>query len=110
MLELRFIRENLDLVIDKMKFRGMNTTGIDNFAAIDSRRRELLSESEGLRNKRKTSSQKIAELKKSGQKKGRNIVRPPADFSVDYRPFFLTFTILKMEVVPLTSFATTSSG
>ena len=67
MLELRFIRENLDLVIEKMRFRGMNTDGIDKFSEIDQQRRSSLSEVEGLRNKRKTASQEIAKLKKNGE-------------------------------------------
>ena len=33
MLELRFIRENLDLVKEKCIRRGMDTTLIDDFAA-----------------------------------------------------------------------------
>ncbi|MBU0482382.1 MAG: serine--tRNA ligase [Proteobacteria bacterium] len=67
MLELRFIRENIDLVLEKMRFRGMETGRIDNFITIDEKRREILSESETLRNKRNIDSQKIAELKKSGR-------------------------------------------
>ena len=67
MLELRFIRENLGLVGEKMRFRGLDTANMQNFAEIDQKRRELLSEVEGLRNKRKTASQKIAELKKFKQ-------------------------------------------
>ncbi|MDF1577175.1 MAG: serine--tRNA ligase [Desulfobulbales bacterium] len=67
MLELRFIRENLDLVLEKMRFRGMDTAGIEKFTEIDRQRRETLSEVEGLRNKRKTASQEIGRLKKKGE-------------------------------------------
>ncbi len=67
MLELRFIRENLDLVMDKMRFRGMEVTKIEKFAEIDQQRREILSEVESLRNQRKTVSQEIAGLKKAGE-------------------------------------------
>jgi seryl-tRNA synthetase len=67
MLELRFIRENLDLVKEKMRFRGMATASLDNFAALDQERRTLLTEAETLRNQRKTASQEIGALKKSGQ-------------------------------------------
>lgn len=67
MLELRFIRDNLDLVIDKTSFRGLDTVKIEKFAEIDKQRRELLSEVEGLRNKRKTVSPEIAKLKKVGE-------------------------------------------
>lgn len=63
MLELRFIRENIGLVKDKMAYRGMDSTRIDRFVELDKERRELLTEVEGLRNKRKTVSQQIAKLK-----------------------------------------------
>lgn len=65
MLELRFIRENIDLVKEKIKFRNIEHSRIDDFIEIDKKRRELLSEVEGLRNRRKTVSQEIAELKKN---------------------------------------------
>ncbi len=64
MLELRFIRENLDLVKEKCLHRGMETTLIDNFAEIDKKRLVLLSEVEGLKNKRNTVSDQIAVFKK----------------------------------------------
>ncbi|MCP3887417.1 MAG: serine--tRNA ligase [Desulfobulbaceae bacterium] len=64
MLELRFIRENLDLVKEKCLHRGMETTLIDNFAEIDKKRLALLSEVEGLKNKRNTVSDQIAVFKK----------------------------------------------
>lgn len=66
MLELRFIRENLDLVKEKLAFRGITDSRIDDFAAIDQNRRTLLTEVESLRNKRKTASQEIGNLKKAG--------------------------------------------
>ncbi len=63
MLELRFIRENTTLVKEKMAYRGMDTGRIDHFIELDQERRHLLSEVEGLRNKRKTVSQEIAKRK-----------------------------------------------
>lgn len=64
MLELRFIRENLSLVKDKCLRRGMETTLVDDFAAIDKERLTLLGEVEGLKNQRNTVSDQIAILKK----------------------------------------------
>ncbi len=64
MLELRFIRENLDLVKEKCVRRGMATTLIDNFHNTDQKRLNLLSEVEGLKNKRNTVSDQIAVLKR----------------------------------------------
>ena len=64
MLELRFIRENIDLVTEKIKLRNITNSRIGEFSEIDSKRREQLAEVEGLRNRRKTVSQDIAKLKK----------------------------------------------
>ena len=64
MLELRFTRENLELVKEKTKLRGIENSRIEDFEAVDIKRRELLAELESLRNKRKTVSGEIAELKK----------------------------------------------
>ena len=64
MLELRFIRENLELVKEKTELRGIKDSRVEAFAAVDIKRRELLAELESLRNKRKTVSSEIAELKK----------------------------------------------
>ncbi|HWH69272.1 MAG TPA: hypothetical protein VNT26_07790, partial [Candidatus Sulfotelmatobacter sp.] len=66
MLELRFLRDNLDLVKEKLALRGMTEHRLDEFAAIDAERRQILTEVEQLRNRRKTVSQEIAALKKTG--------------------------------------------
>ncbi|MGW8160762.1 MAG: serine--tRNA ligase [Desulfobulbales bacterium] len=64
MLELRFTRENLELVKKKTELRGIKNSRLEDFAAVDLQRRELLSELERLRNNRKTVSAEIAVLKK----------------------------------------------
>jgi seryl-tRNA synthetase len=48
MLELRFIRENLELVKEKTEFRGVKDSRVEDFAAVDIKRRELLTELESL--------------------------------------------------------------
>jgi len=67
MLELRFIRENIDLMRKKCIHRGMNADLIDAFTKIDSRRLALLGEVEQLKNRRNTVSREIAPLKKAGE-------------------------------------------
>jgi len=67
MLELRFVRENLELVRKKSLLRGVDPQLIDRFAEIDSRRLTALAETESLKNQRNTVSKTIAGLKKSGQ-------------------------------------------
>jgi len=67
MLELRFIRENIDLVREKCLHRGMDSELIDNFAHIDGKRLTLLAEVEQLKNRRNSVSKEIAPLKKAGE-------------------------------------------
>jgi len=64
MLELRFTRENLELVKEKTKLRGVAESRLEDFEDVDIQRRELLAELESLRNNRKMVSSEIAELKK----------------------------------------------
>ncbi len=69
MLELRFIRENIDLVRRKTMHRGLDPELIDRFAAIDAKRLALLGEAEELKNRRNTVSRDIAGLKKRSDHK-----------------------------------------
>ena len=64
MLELRFIRENIELVKEKCTKRGMDTALVDNFITIDKKRLALLAEVESLKAKRNRVSDQIAVLKK----------------------------------------------
>ncbi len=66
MLELRFIREHLDLVREQCARRHMDLSLLDNFAAVDRKRLALLTEVEQLKNRRNTVSREIASLKKAG--------------------------------------------
>ena len=67
MLELRFVRENLDLVRQKSLLRGQDPQLLDRFARIDSHRLAVLAEAEALKNRRNTVSKTIASLKQAGQ-------------------------------------------
>jgi seryl-tRNA synthetase len=63
MLELRFVRENAELVQEKIRHRGLDDSMIRSFLVIDEKRRSILGELEGLRNQRKTLSQEIGRMK-----------------------------------------------
>ena len=67
MLELRFVRENLDLVRKKSLGRGVDPQLIDQFSETDNRRLALLTEVEALKNQRNTVSKTIAVLKQTGE-------------------------------------------
>jgi seryl-tRNA synthetase len=64
MLELRYIRENLELVKEKCRHRGLAPSILDQFSEVDGRRRQVLAEVEGLKNRRNLVSDEIARLKR----------------------------------------------
>ena len=66
MLDLRFVRKNIDLIRGMLKSRGM-AIDIDSFVELDRRRREILGEVEGLKAKRNQLLGKISQLKKEGK-------------------------------------------
>ena len=66
MLDLRFVRKNIDLIRGMLKSRGM-AIDIDGFVELDRRRREILGEVEGLKAKRNQLLGKISQLKKEGR-------------------------------------------
>ncbi|MEJ2007505.1 MAG: serine--tRNA ligase [Acidobacteriota bacterium] len=66
MLDLGFVRNNLSLVRDKMRDRGM-TGVLGDFETLDAERRKLLSEAEALKAQRNSVSNQIASLKKQKQ-------------------------------------------
>jgi seryl-tRNA synthetase len=68
MLDLNFVRENLALVEEKLRQRGMNPAEmLKNFGSIDSERRQAITAVETLKARRNQASEEIAKLKKSGQ-------------------------------------------
>ncbi len=70
MLELRFIRENIELVKTKTATRGMDTDMLDRFMEVDKRRLAILGEVESLKNRRNTVSREIAVFKKNKDEAG----------------------------------------
>lgn len=70
MLELRFIRENIDLVKTKTAKRGLGTDMLDRFMDVDAHRLTILGEVEGLKNRRNIVSKEISLLKKAGDNSG----------------------------------------
>ena len=63
MLDLKFIRENLEVVKNKLSQRNLEID-LDHVIEIDQRRREIIQEVETLRNARNTVSEIIAAAKK----------------------------------------------
>jgi len=65
MLELRFIRENIELVKAKTAKRGLAVNILDRFMEVDKRRLEILGEVESLKNRRNIVSKEVAVFKKN---------------------------------------------
>jgi seryl-tRNA synthetase len=68
MLDLNFVRDNLPLVEEKIRQRGMNPLQVlKDFGQVDTQRRQAISSAETLKAHRNRVSQEIATLKGSGQ-------------------------------------------
>ncbi len=65
MLDLKFIRENPDLVKESLTKRGLNSELVDEFLEYDNKRRDILYEVEQLRHKRNVASEKNWPVKTS---------------------------------------------
>jgi seryl-tRNA synthetase len=64
MLDIKFLRQNIDFVRKKMRERGQEVN-LDVFTALDTKRRTALQDVETLRNERNTASKEIGERKKN---------------------------------------------
>src|SRR6201998_1303675 len=68
MLDLNFVRENLPLVEEKLRQRGMDPSAVlRDFREVDTQRRQAITEAETSKAQRNKASEEIAKLKKSGQ-------------------------------------------
>jgi seryl-tRNA synthetase len=71
MLDLNFVRENLPLVEEKLRQRGMDPAAVlKDFREVDTLRRQAITEAETSKAQRNKASEEIAKLKKSGQDAG----------------------------------------
>jgi seryl-tRNA synthetase len=68
MLDLNFVRDNLALVEEKLRQRGMNPAEVlKDFRSIDAERRQAITAAETLQAQRNRASEEIAKLKKNKQ-------------------------------------------
>ncbi len=67
MLDLRFIRENSEVVRDALKKRGYDDSVVDELLKLDADRREKIKRVEELRNRRNVVSRQIGQMKKEGR-------------------------------------------
>ena len=66
MLEIKFVRNNLDILQNALNTRGQ-AADFETFKAYDDERRSILQELEALRHQRNVVSEQIAEMKKAGE-------------------------------------------
>src|ERR1700744_4140771 len=68
MLDLNFVRNNLNLVEDKLRARNADPAALlGDFRSLDARRREAITQAEQLKARRNELSQQVGALKKGGQ-------------------------------------------
>ena len=66
MLDMKFVRDNPEIVIDAVRKRN-GELNLDEFLALDKERREITQQVEALKNERNTASKEIGKLKKAGE-------------------------------------------
>ncbi len=66
MLDIKFVRSNVDKVMDMLNHRGYDLD-LSGFQSLDEKRRSILTNLEKLRYKRNTISDKIAVMRKNGE-------------------------------------------
>ena len=68
MLDLAFVRDNLPLIEQEMRQRGLDPSDLmSRFGELDARRRKAITEAENLKARRNRASEQIAQLKKNKQ-------------------------------------------
>lgn len=68
MLDLNYVRENIDKVREALSARNADTTPLDDFTRADEERRRVIAESDQLNAQRNTASREIGGLMKEGKK------------------------------------------
>ena len=68
MLDLNYVRENIEKVRAALQSRGSDVTALDDFAAADAERKRVIAESDALNAQRNASSREIGGLMKEGKK------------------------------------------
>ena len=66
MLDMKFVRENPELVMDAMRKRNANVN-LDEFLELEKKRREMTLQVEALKSQRNAASQEIGKMKKAGE-------------------------------------------
>lgn len=76
MLDVNFVRNNFDLVCERLGRRGFAPAAMEQFSTLDQRRRALIGERDEMNSQRNRESQEIGQLMKAGQKDEAESRRP----------------------------------
>jgi seryl-tRNA synthetase len=68
MLDLNFVRENLDLVRQALRDRGFPEEALDKFAELDAERRHVIGEADSVNQLRNSASKEIGALMQAGKR------------------------------------------
>ncbi|MCS6818041.1 MAG: serine--tRNA ligase [Blastocatellia bacterium] len=74
MLDIRFVRENLELVREKLARRGV-TVALHDFERLDAERREKIARADALRAERNRTSEEIGRLMRAGERERAEALR-----------------------------------
>ena len=75
MLDLNYVRENLESVRAALSKRGMPGNALDDFAQADAERRRVIGESDQLNAERNAASREIGALMKEGKREAADVRR-----------------------------------
>lgn len=79
MLDLGFVRDNLDLITEKLRQRGMDAESVlSGFKQMDTKRRAAITQVETLKAERNRASEEVAKKKKAGENADDLIARTKA--------------------------------
>ncbi len=68
MLDLHYVRENLDAVKTALQNRNFPTTSLDKFAELDAERRRIIGQADAINQTRNSSSKEIGALMQAGKR------------------------------------------
>lgn len=96
MLDIKYLRQNIEIVAKKMAERGQKID-FDRFLGLDAKRRDILQSVETLRNERNDASKAIGELKKKKQDAS-ELIEKMSQVSVKIKEYDETLSVTEEEL------------
>ena len=96
MLDIKYLRQNIDIVRQKMDARGQKID-FDRFIRLDAKRRDILGAVETLRNERNSVSKQVGELKKK-KEDASALIEKMGDVSVKIKEYDESLRVTEEEL------------